>query len=94
LELGPKIVTVTDGERGAWIVTPERASHQSARPIRAVDTTGAGDVFCGGLLHGWLAGWSPERMLRFAITTAGWKCERIGNRDALPDLTDIEAMLD
>ena len=31
-----------------------------------MDTTGAGDAFCGGFLAGVLAGWEIERVTRFA----------------------------
>lgn len=39
------IVVVTEGERGAWAVTPQGAWQLRVKPVRAVDTTGAGDAF-------------------------------------------------
>lgn len=40
-------VVVTDGARGAWVGDRSRLSLVAAAPVRAVDTTGAGDTFAG-----------------------------------------------
>jgi ribokinase len=42
-------VIVTLGPRGALVVGPEGRTHVPGVPIVAVDTTGAGDAFCGAL---------------------------------------------
>jgi ribokinase len=44
---GPDSVIVTLGERGALIVGPGEPIHIAGVPVRAVDTSGAGDAFCG-----------------------------------------------
>ena len=93
LAQGPEIVTITDGTRGAWLFTEAGSLHCSALPVLALDTTGAGDVFSGALLYGILEAWPLERVLQFACVTAALKCERLGNRDALPTLADIEVVL-
>jgi ribokinase len=46
--------------------------------VNAVDTTGAGDVFQGALIHGLLAEWSCVRALSFASAAAGLACETYG----------------
>ncbi|HUG19653.1 MAG TPA: PfkB family carbohydrate kinase, partial [Planctomycetaceae bacterium] len=93
LDLGAELVTVTDGTRGAWLFSERGEWHQPAFEIDAVDTTGAGDVFTGALIHAWLQDWPPEQILRFASTCAALKCERYGNRDALPGLSRVEQSL-
>jgi sugar/nucleoside kinase (ribokinase family) len=40
--------------------------HQPAVAVQAIDTTGAGDVFAAGLIHGQLAGWPMQHALAFA----------------------------
>ncbi len=81
---GPRLVTITDGDRGAWAADSAGLDHLPAFNIGgAVDTTGAGDAFCGGLIHGVLAGWPRERVLAFAMAVAAVKCRGKGNRDAL-----------
>ncbi|MBD3673501.1 MAG: hypothetical protein HUJ26_08235 [Planctomycetaceae bacterium] len=93
LAFGPKMVTVTDGERGAWLFTRDNTYHQTAFPIEAVDTTGAGDIFSGALVHASLQDWSEQRMLKFASAAAALKCRQPGNRDALPTHEQIEDFL-
>lgn len=50
LEVGPSIVVVTTGERGAFAVCRDGAVSVPARPVHVVDTVGAGDAFMSGLL--------------------------------------------
>lgn len=44
------IVVVTDGAKGSWTVTPSGAWRLRITPVRAVDTTGAGDAFGSGFV--------------------------------------------
>lgn len=93
LKQGPELVTVTDGTRGAWLITQEGCLHCAALPVTSIDTTGAGDVFAGALIYGILENWPPDRLLKFACVTAALKCEQLGNRKALPTLPEVEAVL-
>ncbi|WP_417392284.1 carbohydrate kinase family protein [Gimesia sp.] len=93
LQQGPELVTITDGVNGAWLFTDSDRLHCDALPVLSLDTTGAGDIFSGALLYGILEDWPVERTLKFACVTAALKCERLGNRDALPTLAEIEAVL-
>lgn len=94
LAMGPNSVSITHGERGATLYTDERKYTQAAFPVRALDTTGAGDVFAGAIAHATLEGLAPQDRLRFACAAAALKCEKVGNRDALPQLSDISELLD
>ncbi len=93
LEQGPDLVTVTDGTEGAWLFTREGCLHCAALPVTSLDTTGAGDVFAGALIYGILEDWPRDRILKFACVSAALKCERLGNREALPKLSEIETIL-
>jgi sugar/nucleoside kinase (ribokinase family) len=54
-----KFVAVTDGPRGALIdVVGEGQEFIPAYPVKAVDTTGAGDAFVAGVLAAWYRGLS------------------------------------
>ncbi len=94
LSLGPLEVTITQGVRGAWHFCKEASLHQPAFPVVATDTNGAGDVFNGAMIHGTLAGWAPRVKLRFATAVSALKCQKPGNRSALPELAAVEAFLD
>ena len=50
LASGPGLVVVTMGDRGALALCPAGEARVAARPVRVVDTVGAGDAFMVGLL--------------------------------------------
>ena len=50
LSLGPAIVAVTMGDRGAAAVCAAGVARVAARPVQVVDTVGAGDAFMVGLI--------------------------------------------
>lgn len=50
LAFGPSIVAVTMGERGAEAICAAGNTRVGARPVRVVDTVGAGDAFMVGLI--------------------------------------------
>jgi fructokinase len=57
LALGPSIVAVTMGERGAFAMCAAGTARVRARPVDVVDTVGAGDAFMTGLIDAlWLLG--------------------------------------
>jgi fructokinase len=62
--------------------------------VPVVDTTGAGDAFTAGLLHG-LAG-SPqalEPVMRFASACGALVCQGAGAIDPQPDAAQVRAFL-
>ncbi|SPM35194.1 Sugar or nucleoside kinase, ribokinase family [Mycobacterium rhizamassiliense] len=50
LALGPAVVAVTMGEHGAQAFCAAGEAQVAARPVRVVDTVGAGDAFMAGLI--------------------------------------------
>jgi fructokinase len=50
LGLGPAIVAVTMGERGAFGICEAGVARVESRPVNVVDTVGAGDAFMTGLI--------------------------------------------
>ena len=50
LAMGPKLVAITLGEQGVLMTTKSRKEIIKAFQTHAVDTTGAGDSFWGGVL--------------------------------------------
>jgi sugar/nucleoside kinase (ribokinase family) len=80
-------------EAGVVARTAERTLHVSGFAVRAVDTTGAGDVFRAGFIHGLLRSWTLERTLAFANAAAALKCTRVGGRPGIPTLAAAEALV-
>ncbi len=50
LRMGPSLVAVTMGDRGAYAVCAAGEVRVPARPVEVVDTVGAGDAFMAGLI--------------------------------------------
>jgi sugar/nucleoside kinase (ribokinase family) len=55
--LRPQWLVVTQGARGAWATDGDVKLSCPAVPAEVVDTTGAGDAFAGGLVHGLARRW-------------------------------------
>lgn len=49
-KLGPKIICVTDGTKGAWVSDGKNILHAPIQKVKTVDVTGAGDAFAAGFL--------------------------------------------
>lgn len=60
LKLGAKLVCLTLGEKGAYILTADEGLAIPVRPTEVLDTTGAGDAYWAGFLSGWLQGRSAQ----------------------------------
>lgn len=99
LALGPRLVFVTMGKDGCYC-SNGRASVRVQGPadIRAVDTTGAGDIFGGAAVWKFLAcGKTPEALTgedlkdiaAFACTAAGLSTQRPGGITSVPELSEV-----
>ena len=92
--LGPKIVVITRGRRGALGAEGSTLVSVPAFAARVVDTTGAGDCFAGAFIHGHLRGWSLEEKLRFSAAAAALCTQEIGGQAALPTEDQVLEFLD
>jgi sulfofructose kinase len=84
-ELGPTLAGVTLGARGWVALDEQRALEGAAYRVEAVDTTGCGDVFHAGFVHGELCGWPRARSLDFAAWAASRVALAVGGRAGIPD---------
>ncbi len=89
-----KRICVTLGHHGAMLLDNDYLHHEPAFTVDAIDTTGAGDVFRGAFIYGLLRGDGPKQLLRFANAAAAVSCTRPGALDSVPNLRDVEDMLD
>ncbi|WP_285688870.1 ribokinase [Actinoplanes sp. NBRC 103695] len=92
LEVVPRVV-LTLGGAGAWYADRDGTSVKvPAFPVEVVDTTAAGDAFCGALA----VAWGEDRDLADAVrwaSAAGAACVRkLGAYPSLPTRADIEAL--
>jgi sulfofructose kinase len=89
---GAPLVAVTLGTDGVVARTAAGTLRVPAFPVAAVDTTGAGDVFRAGFIHGLLNDWPLERTLRFANAAAALECTVLGGRPGIPRLEVADAL--
>jgi ribokinase len=61
--------------------------------VRAVDSVGAGDAFCGALGVALARGFEPHAALRFANAVAALAVTRPGAQSSLPALAEVEPLL-
>lgn len=87
------VCIVTLGGTGAILSGPRGGLMTPALPVEPVDTTGAGDAFCGVLAAAMERRLDWGQALRFASVGAGLACTRIGAQSSLPDRAEIEARL-
>lgn len=99
-ELGAKLVFVTCGAKGCYY--QNAAAHgfvPALQGIRAVDTTGAGDIFFGSAMHRILELDTPpeeltdaqlQEITRFACASAGLSTTRPGGISSVPDYENVQ----
>jgi sugar/nucleoside kinase (ribokinase family) len=84
------LLVVTRGEKGAVAIRGDERAEIAPEPVeRVVDTTGAGDLFAAGFLHGEVNGRSLENSLRMGAVAAA---EVISHYGARPE-TDLKALV-
>jgi ribokinase len=93
VERGVGTAIVTLGERGAVVTDRSTSQHYPAPKVQAVDTTGAGDVFCGAILAAFLSGKPVEDAVMFANHAGALSVTRRGVIDAIPGREEVEASL-
>lgn len=84
-----KPLIITAGEMGSFIYNGETAELLPPLPIKAVDTTGAGDIYRGAFAYGIIKGWDLKKTARFSNIVAALQCKRLGNAAAIPTKGEI-----
>ncbi len=87
-------IVLTLGARGSVYADDETLLTQAAFPVRAVDTTGAGDTFTGCFLAGMAEGLGEARSLRFASAAAALAVTRPGASPSIPTRGETLAFLE
>lgn len=88
------MLVVTRSEQGAIAVAKGIRNVVPAEPVnKVVDTTGAGDLFAAGFLHGQAQGWDVSKSLKLGAACAAEIISHYGARPEA-DLQKIAARLD
>ena len=82
---------VTLGPEGVAVVSDREMVRIPAPEVTPVDTTGAGDAFCGALAAGLDVGSSLEVAVRDAVTVAAMAVTAPGARGGMPSRAELAA---
>lgn len=101
MRLGPKIVCVTDGDKGAYVGTEQKYFHAPALADRGArtDATGAGDAFTSGFLSGYLKGVDEtldegdliHQSAAYAVVNSASVVGEVGAHKGLLGLSEMQA---
>lgn len=90
LDLGPKGAVITLGAHGAVITRGGAVTHLPAPTVEVVDTTGAGDAFCGAMAAGLAAGLDPTEAAHIGVITGSLATTRHGAQPSIPTRAEVE----
>jgi sugar/nucleoside kinase (ribokinase family) len=80
-----QIAALTRSEKGAVVLSNGKTESVPAEPVqRVVDTTGAGDLFAAGFLHGLTQGRPPAEAARIGAIAAAEVIAHVGARPERP----------
>ncbi len=87
------MAVVSLGEKGLVWKTEAGEGRIPCFPVKALDTTGAGDTLHGALAAEIARGESFHRALHFACAAAALSCTQYGARPGIPTRLEVEAFL-
>ena len=93
LELGPDTVVLKLGDKGAWVINRRLSQHFPAYPVKAADTTAAGDTFNGALAASLAEGCSLSQAVKFANAAAALSVTQPGAQASIPSRSQVDRFL-
>jgi fructokinase len=100
-ERGIQVVLVTRGSKGSSVYTKTYAVHQTSIPVKAIDTTGAGDGFMGAILAQLATSdkilqedettW--RQYLQIANAVGAWTTTIQGAMNAYPTMEQVQSLI-
>lgn len=92
LEAGVDQVAVKRGAAGATLHTRDGRLDRAAVAITSVDTIGAGDAFCAGLISAVLDECSHDEALGRAVLLGAWAASTSGDWAGLPTRSELDEL--
>ena len=89
IKMGIKNVIITLGDKGLFYSNSNKEIYIEANKVKAIDTTGAGDVFNGAFSLALLRGKTIKECLELANKVAGLSTSKMGAGDSMPTLDEL-----
>jgi ribokinase len=93
MELGIKIVIVSLGSKGAFVLSDTFCGVVPAFSVKAIDTTAAGDVFNGAIAVGLSEGKNIKDAVVFANAAAALSVTKMGAQTSAPRREEIDKFI-
>lgn len=87
-------LAVTLGSQGAMAWVGSQIVRFPGLKVKAVDTTGAGDIFHAAFIYGLFQNWPLGKIMKFANASAGLSCKFIGAQAGIRPLSEILLSMD
>jgi sulfofructose kinase len=84
----PEFLIITQGPRGGFIYNRKEYMRYRSFNVNAIDSNGAGDVFHGAFIAGYVKGMNVIKAANFASAVAALKCTQVGARRSVPTYED------
>jgi len=91
--LNIETVIVTLGSRGAFLVSDNKTELVSPPVVESVDTTGAGDAFCGSLAESLSRGLSLLESVEQSVAAGALSTTRHGAQISMPTRSEVDSFL-
>jgi len=92
-ELGVRVVAVTRGSEKVIVYAGEKFYERKPFPIKAKDTTGAGDAFGSGFTSAYIKGMHVRKCIEFGLASAWSVINEIGTTQGLPTPKQSERII-
>jgi len=92
-DMGPENVIITLGAEGSYVASGNYHEKIPAYTVEALDTTAAGDVYCGSLAVAMVEGMPLHKAVGFASAASALSVTRMGAQPSAPYRKEIDAMI-
>lgn len=84
-----QVIIITLEDKGSFTKINDQYRIIPSIPVKALDSTGAGDIFHGAFLYFLMHNHSLEKTIQLASITSAISVTRIGSRYAIPELDEV-----
>ncbi|MBU0597843.1 carbohydrate kinase family protein [Patescibacteria group bacterium] len=83
-QLCPNVIAVTEGAGGSLVADGQKHYHIKIKPVKSIDTTGAGDAFGSGFLAGYIKNHGNiQKAIALACANSASVVQKIGAKHGL-----------
>ncbi|MDO5568957.1 MAG: carbohydrate kinase family protein [bacterium] len=82
-------IVITLEDKGCIYEEKGEIKIMPAYSCKAVDTTGAGDIFHGAFVYGLMCGYSYEDVIRISNIAGGLSVRKVGSRYSIPHIKEV-----